>query len=216
MTGNGERFGAVLFDCDGVLVDSEPHSVAAWMEVLEGLGHPATAADVEACTGLGFPPTRQALASLAPLPSEDELWPMLLHALERSFDRGLAVFEDAVALLAAVRERGLPTAVVSGSPRSRLDLTLGCAGLAFEVSVAGGETPPKPAPDPYLAAAARLGEDPAACLVVEDTPTGVRSGVAAGARVVAVVREGAERTALREAGASQVVERLTVDLIRAP
>jgi len=205
---------AVLFDCDGVLVDSEPHSIAAWMEVLGALGHPATAGDVEACTGLGFPPTRQALAALGPLPPEDELWPMLLDALGRSFDHGLAVFDDGVALLEAARGRGIPTAVVSGSPRSRLDLTLERAGLSFDVSVAGDESEPKPAPDPYLTAADRLGVDPAASLVIEDTPTGVRSGMAAGCRVVAVVREGADRAALGAAGA-EVVDRLDAALLDA-
>ena len=204
--------GAVLFDCDGVLVDSEPHSVAAWLDVLGSVGHPATAADVEACVGLGFLPTRDALARLGPLPAGDELWPTLLEALRRSFDTGLTAFEDATALLSAVRERGLPSAVVSGSPRSRLDLTLERAGLTFEVSVAGDEVEPKPAPDPYLTAAERLGVDPTQCLVIEDTPTGVRSGVAAGCRVVAVVREGVDRGVLEEAGA-EVVERLTSDLI---
>ena len=208
------RPAAVVFDCDGVLVDSEPHSIAAWMDVLGTLGHAATAADVEACTGLGFPPTREALARLGPLPPEDELWPVLLGALGRSFDRGLTVFEDATSLLTEVRTREVPTAVVSGSPRSRLDLTLERGGLAFEVSVAGDEVEPKPAPDPYLVAANRLGVDPTKCLVIEDTPTGVRSGVAAGCRVVAVVREGASRGALVEAGA-EVVERLTVGLLGA-
>lgn len=203
---------AVLFDCDGVLVDSEPHSVAAWLDVLGALGHPATAADVEACVGLGFPPTREALARRGPLPPGDELWPKLLEALGRSFDRGLTVFDDATSLLAGVRERGIPTAVVSGSPRSRLDLTLERAGLVFEVSVAGDEVEPKPAPDPYLTAAARLGVHPTDCLVIEDTATGVRSGVGAGCRVVAVVREGADRELLEAAGA-EIVDELSADLL---
>lgn len=202
---------AVLFDCDGVLVDSEPHSVTAWLDVLDRLGHPATAADVAACTGLGFVPTREELVVIAPLPPPEELWPELLAALERSFGRGLRVFEDGMALLGEVRRRGLRHAVVSGSPRSRLELTLEAAGLSFDVLVAGDDVGAgKPSPDPYLAAAAHLGVDAEDCLVIEDTPTGVRSGRAAGMQVVAVARNPGDAAALSAAGAHDVVATLDI------
>ncbi|OFW66339.1 MAG: hypothetical protein A2Z12_09860 [Actinobacteria bacterium RBG_16_68_21] len=206
---------AVVFDCDGVLVDSEPHSIAAWLEVLGGWGHPATGADVAGCIGLGFVPTHEALSVVAPLPSPDIVWPTLLAALERSFRGGLEVFDDAVAVVDECMARRVPMAVVSASPRARLDLTLAAAGLAgrFGVSVAGDEVPhPKPAPDGYLAAAVGLGMAAGACVAVEDSPAGVRSAAAAGMRVVAVVRPGADGESLEAAGAT-VVAQLTSELV---
>jgi beta-phosphoglucomutase-like phosphatase (HAD superfamily) len=199
--------GAVVFDCDGVLVDSEPHSVAAWMAVLGAIGHPASETDVAACTGLGFEATYAAIAAIAPLPRADDLWTRLLAALGRSFERGLTVFSDAVAVVGGAVEAGIPVAVASASPRSRLDLTLDAAGLraAFPVSVAGDEVAHgKPAPDVYLAAARLLGVDPGRCVAVEDSPAGVRAAVDAGMRTIAVVRTGADPAALAAAGAEVV------------
>jgi beta-phosphoglucomutase-like phosphatase (HAD superfamily) len=202
---------AVIFDCDGVLVDSERHSVAAWLDVLGTLGHPATASDIEACTGLGFVPTHTALAAVAPLPPAATVWPGLLEALGRSFSTGLRIFPDALSVLETCVAGGIPVAVASASPRERLELTLQTAGLGhrFAVSVAGDDVEhPKPSPDVYLEAAARLGVSPSGCVAVEDTASGVVAAMAAGMRVVAVVREGADGSTLATTGA-RVVERLT-------
>lgn len=202
--------GAVVFDCDGVLVDSEPHSVVAWLAVLSSLGHPAGASDVDGCVGLGFEQTREALASLGDLPPAHDLWPLLLEQLGRSFAAGLERFEDAVEVLEACESAGIPVAVVSASPRGRLDLTLSSAGLEhrFPVSVAGDEVPSgKPAPDGYLAAAEGLSIPPAECLAIEDTVTGVAAAVAAGMQVVGVDRRG-DPEGLAAAGASRVMPRL--------
>jgi HAD superfamily hydrolase (TIGR01509 family) len=170
------RPAAVVFDCDGVL---------------GALDHPATPHDIAACIGLGFEPTRASLAELAPLPSAEELWPLLLAALRRSFEAGLSVFEDARTTLYEVRDAGMPAAVVSASPRQRLDLTLEVAGLWFDVSVSGDEVVnSKPAPDGYLAAARLLGVEPTACIAVEDSAPGVQAALAAGMKVVAVNRSG--------------------------
>jgi len=201
---------AIVFDCDGVLVDSEPHSVAAWLDLASELGHPATGFDVARCTGLGFVETRAHLATLGPLPPPGELWPQLLEALSRSFGRGLAVFPDAIEVLDAA-ERRRKIAVASASPRQRLDLTLEAAGLIdrFRVSVAGDEVlAGKPDPDVYLAALEGLGVEPGAAVAVEDSAPGVTAAHRAGIRVVAVARDAVTRGALAEAGAALVVERL--------
>lgn len=208
--------GAVVFDCDGVLVDSEPHSRRSWAVALERLGHPGTEADVAACTGLGFAATRDRLLGLGPLPPPETLWPLVLASLADSFTTyGLVPFEDAVATLDAVVAARIPYAVASASPRERLDLTLRRSGLAsrFAVSIAGDEVPAgKPAPDGYLAALARLGVMPADAVAIEDSVMGVRSATAAGMRVIAVVREPGDRAALVAAGA-EVVDRVTPDLV---
>jgi HAD superfamily hydrolase (TIGR01509 family) len=202
---------AVVFDCDGVLVDSEPHSRRSWVDVMRGLGHPGTEADVAECTGLGFLPTRAALARISPLPEPGTLWPMLMEALATSFDEhGLAPFADTMRALAAVEDAGIPSAVVSASPRERLDLTLDRSGLSgsFRVSVAGDEVEhPKPAPDGYLAALAGLGVvDPVGTIAIEDSSAGARSALNAGMGVLAVAREPGSRTSLELTGARVVDE----------
>jgi HAD superfamily hydrolase (TIGR01509 family) len=209
------RPAAVVFDCDGVLVDSEPHSVAAWIDVLRDLGHSAGAPEIEACTGFGFDPTHDHLSAIAPLPPKPEVWPLLLAALARSFARGLEVFPDGIALLEACKAAGIPVAVASASPRARLDLTLKSAGLdrQFPVSVSGDDvTLGKPAPDCYLAAADLLGVDPADCVAIEDSDTGALSAIAAGMRTIAVARPMSDREALIASGA-EVVDLLTRDLL---
>ena len=201
---------AVVFDCDGVLVDSEPHSRRSWVRVLRALNHPGSTDDVAACTGLGFLPTREALVRLGPLPDPAELWPVLMDALEWSYSDGLDRFDDAVAALDAVVAAGVPVAVASASPRERLDLTLRAADLSdrFVVSVAGDEVPAgKPAPDGYIAALRSLGVAADGAMAVEDSVMGVRSAQAAGLGVIAVVREAHVRDDLVATGAI-VVDRV--------
>ena len=206
---------AVVFDCDGVLVDSEPHSVTSWLAVLREVGHPATAADIERCVGLGYRPTRDALAAIAPLPGHDELWPNLLAALGDSYRTGLHRYQDAIAVLDECGRRSIPVAVATASPRQRLDLTLRAADLSdrFAVSVTGDEVAhAKPAPDVYQRAALLLGVDPVRCVAIEDTPIGAAAALAAGMATVAVVRSHGDRTALAATGA-RVVEAITLEAL---
>lgn len=209
------RPAAVIFDCDGVLVDSEPHSVAAWVDVLSALDHPAGVSEIEAFTGFGFGPTYDYLAAMSPLPPRPDMWPMLLSALGRSFSGGLTVFPDGIATLEACEAAGLPVAVASASPRGRLDLTLRAAGLEgrFAVSVSGDDVARgKPAPDCYLGAARSLEVDPVDCVAIEDSGPGAEAAVAAGMRTIAVVRPMSDREALIASGA-EVVDALDPALL---
>lgn len=202
-----------MFDCDGVLVDSEPHSVGAWIDVLGRYGHPATEDDIDRCVGLGFGPTHAVLSVIEPLPPSGEVWPVLLEALERSFGEGLVVFDDALSVLDAVMVAGIPVAVASASPRERLDLTLQSVGLAgrFAVSVAGDEVDAgKPDPAVYLAALEALGCGASGAVAIEDTVAGARSALGAGMAVVAVAR--VESSADLEATGALVVDRLDPQL----
>ncbi len=204
-----------MFDCDGVLVDSEPHSLIAWLDVLDGLGHPATAADIEACTGLGYASTHGFLNSIEPIPPPGDVWSSLLEALERSFRGGLEVFPDAVAVLDAAMAARLPVAVASASPRQRLDLTLGVAGLIerFAVSVAGDEVAvEKPDPAVYLAAIRALDRSASGVVAIEDSAAGATSAVRAGLDVIAIARHPADLAPLAAVGV-RVVERLEPALI---
>ncbi|WP_433790077.1 HAD family hydrolase [Actinoplanes sp. CA-252034] len=182
-------YDAVLFDCDGVLVDSEAITNAVLRTMLHELGWQISEAD---CFRLFV---GRAL--------RDETAVIEAHTGFTVTDEWLGDFRkrrnDALVLdllpipgaVAAAREidrlyRG-NLACASGADRHKVELQLTKVGLdtVFAGKVFSGmETPrSKPAPDVYLAAAAALGVDPARTAVVEDTPTGVRAGVAAGATV---------------------------------
>jgi HAD superfamily hydrolase (TIGR01509 family) len=204
---------AVVWDCDGVLVDSEPHSVRSWLAVLGSFGSEATASDVEGCMGLGYPDTYSRLASVPsaePIPPPADLWPLLLEAIGESFGEYLPPFPDAAAAIEAVARAGIRQGVASTSKRSRVDLALARSRLAdwFDVVVAGDQVErTKPHPDVYLRAAELLGVDPAACAAVEDTAHGCRSAIAAGMPVLGVVRVPSQRGDMEDTGAV-VVDRV--------
>ena len=204
---------AVIFDCDGTLVDSEPLARTAWARTMEPYGYEVTDADAEATVGLPFPRTHAYFAERARLPGIDELWTAYSGTLFALIDDELVAFDDAVDAARELRARGIPVGVASSSPRERLHRTLARAGLldAFDVTVAGDEvTNGKPAPDMFLLAAERLGVPPEACIVVEDSPPGVQAGVAAGMHTIGVSRTGAPLV-----GADRVVDFLTADVILA-
>ncbi len=116
----------------------------------------------------------------------------LMHAINTRFEQlvaqGAPLMPGARRLLTELSAHGVPTALVSASHRRTIDVMLRSLGPEhFAFTLAGDEIArTKPHPDPYLAAAARLGADPGRCVVVEDTLTGVTSAEAAGCRVVAV------------------------------
>jgi beta-phosphoglucomutase-like phosphatase (HAD superfamily) len=200
---------AVAFDCDGVLVDSEPHSWTAWKHVTARRGFVLADEQIATCTGFGYRDTHAFVSSLGDgfLPPPEDLLGELLEALAASFATGLRRFDDAVGAVADLAFEGVPLAVASSSPRARLDLTLEAADLTryFDVSVAGDEVArPKPAPDVYVEAAERLGTAPRDCLAVEDSEPGARAAVAAGMRVIAVARDPEAAGPLVAAGAGVV------------
>jgi HAD superfamily hydrolase (TIGR01509 family) len=205
---------AVIFDCDGTLVDSEPLARTAWERAMAPYGYAVTDADAEACVGLPFPRVHAYFAERAALPDVDAMWTEFSGELFTLIDSELVLFDDAVEAARALRARGVPVAVASSSPRERLERTLGRAGLldAFDIVVAGDEVSRgKPAPDMFLLAAERLGVEPGACVVVEDSPPGVQAGRAAGMFTLAVCRVPGTEASL--AAADRVVDTVSVDAI---
>lgn len=185
-----EGVDGVVFDCDGVLVDSEPVSEWAWRATLEARGidmGPDFSAWI-GTTDQGIAVRFAAEAGMSPARLADEN----AHAfIDRLAETGLVVFEDALAALEKTRAAGLGLAVATNSERWRLKAILEAAGLAdtFAIAVTSDDVPrPKPAPDIYLEVAARLEMEPSRVVVVEDSPTGVAAGRSAGMRVVAVDR----------------------------
>ncbi|MET8167161.1 HAD-IA family hydrolase [Streptomyces sp. NPDC005329] len=175
---------AVLFDMDGTLVDTE----RLWWEAVERVaGRALTEADRPEVLGRPVEHTAHWLATTTGRPAAG-----LAEALHREFaDRvraGVVPRPGALALLDALAREGVPTALVTASPRAVADTVLDALGASrFAVTVTADDTEhTKPAPDPYLAACRALGVDPAACVAVEDTETGVTSAEAAGCAVLAV------------------------------
>jgi HAD superfamily hydrolase (TIGR01509 family) len=113
----------------------------------------------------------------------------LTDLVEAELGRGCAPMPGAADLLGALRAAGIPVALCSNSPRRIVEAALAGSGLAgaFDATVALEDSArPKPAPEPYLRAAERLGVPPGACVALEDSPVGVRSARAAGMRVLGV------------------------------
>jgi HAD superfamily hydrolase (TIGR01509 family) len=207
---------AVIFDCDGTLVDSEPLARLAWQRTLGVHGYEPTDADMERSVGLPYPDVHAYFAERVALPDAEAFWVEYSAALFELIDGTLATFADAVGAARELRRRGVPVAVASSSRRERLERTLGRAGLLgeFDVTVAGDEVPRgKPEPDMFLVAAERLGKEPGACIVVEDSPPGVAAGVAAGMVTLAVCRVPGTESSL--AAADRVLDVLSADAILA-
>lgn len=201
---------AIIFDCDGVLVDSEALAWQAWTDVLAQQGVEVTASDVEMLTGGSQQRVYDAFAERSLLPPFATVARAVDALTRRLITEDLQAFEDARETLNELRPRRIPLGVATASGRARLDATLQAVGMAevFDITVAGDEVArPKPAPDLYLAAASALSAHPARCIAVEDTATGIASARSAGLFVVGVARHHVQPSQLREA--HNVVHRLT-------
>ncbi|WP_413756433.1 HAD-IA family hydrolase [Streptomyces sp. MMBL 11-3] len=188
-TAEGSALQAVLLDMDGTLVDTEGFWWDAEVEVFAKLGHELDESWRHVV--VGGPMTRsagfliEATGAKITLP---ELTVLLNDGFEERIGRTLPLMPGAARLLAELAAHRVPTALVSASHRRIIDRVLVSLGAQnFDLTVAGDEVErTKPFPDPYLLAAAGLGADPARCVVVEDTATGVAAAEAAGCHVVAV------------------------------
>jgi HAD superfamily hydrolase (TIGR01509 family) len=205
------QFDAVLFDCDGVLVDSEPITQGVLRDMLEEAGWAMTQEEcMRLFVGKMVRQERALIEQRTGRPLTDD-WMAAFY--ERRNQRLRAELQAIDGALAAVRSAHAHAAgriaCASGADRLKVEFQIDMAGMRpyFGDRVFSGHEMPrsKPAPDVYLAAAARLGADPARCLVIEDTPTGVTAGVAAGAEVWAYCPLPAAADRLREAGASRLL-----------
>jgi HAD superfamily hydrolase (TIGR01509 family) len=181
--------GAVLFDMDGLLVDTEPLWFETEIEVMARLGAPWTKQDQAALLGgsmersIGYLLAR---ATRPAPPAEVERW--LLEGMLNRVEAGRAtMLPGARELLAEVTAAGLPAALVTSSLRRFAEAVLASTGLRFAVTVCGEDvSATKPDPAPYQLAAKLLDVEPARCAALEDSPNGVASATAAGCLVVAV------------------------------
>lgn len=180
---------AVLFDMDGLLVDSEPLWFESEADVMARLGGTWTRQDQENLLGSALDRSVRYFLDRAAVPADPEQvaeW-LVAGVIERVRDRGVTVMPGAAELVAEVAASGLPYALVTSSQRRFVDAVLSRTGMRFPVIVTGNDVSrSKPSPEPYLLAARRLAADPGRCLVLEDSPTGAAAAEAAGCFVVAV------------------------------
>ncbi|WP_419996509.1 HAD family hydrolase [Streptomyces boninensis] len=176
----------VIFDCDGVLVDTERLAVRIDLEVAHELGWELTESEiVDLFMGKSTASVREILdARLGP--ERAELWQRRYRERFAAGLDGLQAVEGVVAALDAIADAGLPTCVASSGGHEKMRGTLGRTGLydrfAGRIYSASEVAHGKPAPDLFLHAADRMGYDPAVCAVVEDSQYGVQAARAAGMR----------------------------------
>jgi HAD superfamily hydrolase (TIGR01509 family) len=210
----------VIFDCDGVLVDSEPLSMRADVMLLKRFGIEMSEAEAHnrfvgktfqamldemmVEFGVGFPPGQHEVKN---------------RMVEDLYRAELQIVDGVRDVLAELKWRGLSISIGSNSPKARVELAVELTGIAHRFDrivsfedVANG----KPAPEIFQKAARLAGAAPEECLVVEDSLTGVTAGFAAGIRTLGFTgthHDPAEHGArLRATGAAQVIHRMQ-DLI---
>ncbi|WP_242910319.1 HAD family hydrolase [Actinomadura terrae] len=187
MTREGPQ--AVLFDMDGLLIDSERVWFEVESEVMARLGGTWTPAHQERLVGgslvIAVDYMLELTGSSAP---REEVGRRMLDGMVERLSAAVPLMPGAKELLTELREAGVTAALVSSSHRALIEPVLDAVGREyFALSVAGDEVSrTKPDPEPYLTAAARLRAEPARCVVLEDSPNGVAAAEAAGCVTVAV------------------------------
>jgi HAD superfamily hydrolase (TIGR01509 family) len=180
---------AVLFDMDGLLVDTEPLWFETETEVMARLGAPWTEEYQGRLLGGSMEKTVGYLLAKATRPAppaEVARW-MMDGMLRRAAAGRLIVRPGARALITEVAAAEVPYALVTSSQREFAEAVLRGTGLPFPVTVCAEDVAaPKPAPDPYQQAAKLLAATPENCVALEDSPNGVASATAAGCKVIAV------------------------------
>ena len=181
---------AVVFDMDGLLVDTESMFRDVLMEVSRRRGAHLPFEVFQRMVGLQHEASRAVAMAHFGDDFDYDAWDAEAWEMARAHTAvGVAVKEGVVELLDYLEEAGISRAVATSSGHPTVTRTLGPNGLLsrFQTIIAAGDyARGKPNPDPFLTAAARLGVDPAACLALEDSHNGVRAAHAAGMMTIMV------------------------------
>ena len=204
------KFEAILFDCDGVLVDSEPITNGVLRDILEESGWTLSAAEcMRFFVGKAVRDERATIERRTGQPLTEAWMQRFYERRNLELDTRLEIIAGAhAAVQAAFGHTGKRIACASGADRFKVEMQLTKVGLMdfFAGNIFSGHELPrsKPAPDVYLAAAHHLNAAPQRCLVIEDSAIGVTAGVAAGATVWAYCPQPEQGTALLQAGANHL------------
>lgn len=180
---------AILWDMDGTIVDTEPYWIEAEFEIVEAHGGSWSVEHGKALVGSDLLDSGRYIREHGGVNLEPrDIVEMLLDRVVASVRRRVPWRPGAKELLAGVRAAGYATALVTMSwHRFAVEVVKALPDGSFDALVVGDDVERgKPHPDPYLLAANKLGVDPAHCLAIEDSPTGVASALAAGCTVLAV------------------------------
>lgn len=199
------RLAAVIFDLDGLLIDSEPLQLAAWEAYLARFGATMTPDVLNRIFGLRLVDAAAVVVEVLNLPVsvKDVVRDRDAIFLE-SVPGAIEAMPGAGDLIDAIRRADLGVGLATSGHRRYVDLALASAGLVgqFDVEVTGELVERgKPAPDVYLRAAELLGVEPAACLALEDAPNGVRAALSAGMACFAIPNHSTETLRFDEATA---------------
>ena len=203
-------FQAILFDCDGVLVDSESITCGVLRDMFDEQGWRMTLAEcMQRFVGHTVKSQRVTIEAHTGQPLTDAWLQAFFERRNVRLQESITAIEGVHKAVAHLHEHCQGRiAVASGADRFKVEMMLKQVGLHsfFEGRIFSGHEMPrsKPHPDVYLAAAAHLQVDPARCLVVEDTTVGITAGVAAGATVWAYAAPPAAHELLLQAGAARV------------
>ncbi|MEP3045216.1 MAG: HAD family hydrolase [Roseibium sp.] len=197
----------IIFDCDGVLVDSERMANASLAKLVTGLGHPMTGPDCQRqFMGRTLESVKEMVEELIGRKLPDD-WPDQVRARDlEAFKAGVPAVSGIFEVLDDLDRRGVPYCVGSSGKYAKMHVTLGSSSLLPRLegklfSAQDCENG-KPAPDVFLLAARTMGFSPETCVVIEDSIPGVRAAKAAGMKAFAFVEDPAcDRDAMRKAGA---------------
>lgn len=181
---------AVVFDLDGVLVESEHLWEEMWTRFAADHGYSWTAQDTATVQGMSSPEWSSYLANVAGNPaSPEETQRAVVDGMVSALRAGRIELLGGARRMVEETSELVPIALASSAPRRLIDAVLAENGLTerFTATVSSEEVPRgKPSPDVYLEAARRAGADPARCAAVEDSSNGIRAAHAAGMTVVAL------------------------------
>lgn len=206
------RFDCVIFDCDGVLVDSEPIVNRVLNQMLNELGIEISIKDSTAMfLGRAVREELDTIARLRGAPLPENWLSQWLARRNEVLEAEVEAVPHVGAAVTAIAQTGMPVCVASGADRVKVKLQLTRTGLVSlfrqdereHIFSATEVARSKPAPDVYLLAARTMSVDPTRCAVIEDSPAGITAGVAAGMTVFGYAATN-DPAMLREAGATTI------------
>lgn len=196
-----QKIEAVIFDCDGTLVDSETLGGRAMYETAAKYGCTLDEhALIKACLGSNMARSIELMNRHSATPMPEHFAPEVRALMAEKFKSELTEIAGASNLLKALTQRGIPFAVATNGPRAKAELTLGITGLLpyFQTRPRHGahhdllfsayeHNTFKPLPELFLLAAAALGVAPECCAAVEDSVSGLQAGLSAKMQTFSVV-----------------------------